>query len=382
MFRLRYLVLVSVLGAIVWFGVTSFSAAPTEASRAERVVVEVGTLEETLFVSGVVEPAVTIDVRSEVSGLVEEVHVDEGDRVTSGQALVTLDSSLARTAVQEAEAALRQAEMQQSVARLDLDEDTLGLRRVELERQRALRDAGLVSLEEMEAAEHRLKQAERAYQRATANLETNEARIEQLRASTDRTRAQLQQTTIRSRLDAWVIRRHVEVGSGVSGVSQSTNGGSVLLTLGDATRASLTSKVTAGDARRIAPGMPVRIRLDSDPDLPVTGSVERVSAAGDVDEQTQLTTFPIIISVDSEDDAAWINIPAQGEIVVSAHTDVLLVPDRCLDTDGTGQTTVSREVNGEVSRQPVEVGLISADQVQVVSGLDAGDVVMCRAVGR
>jgi HlyD family secretion protein len=284
--------------------------------------------------------------------------------------------------VQEAEAALRQAEMQQAVARLDLDEDTLGLRRVELGRQRALRERGLVSAEDLEAAEHRLRQAERSFERAKASLETNEARIEQLRAAVDRASALLQQTTIRSRLDAWVIRRHVEVGSGVAGVSQSTNGGSILVTLGDATRASLNSQVTAADARRITAGMPVRIRLDSDPDLAVTGAVERVSAAGDVNEQTQLTTFPITISVASEDDAAWINIPAQGEIIVAAHSDVLLVPDRCLDTDGGGRTTVMRESAGVVTRALVEVGLISADQVQVVSGLEPGDVLQCRMGGR
>jgi RND family efflux transporter MFP subunit len=380
--RLRYLVPVCGLGVIVWLGFTSYRPAATALTSGERHVVERGTVEETLFVSGVVEPAVTIDVRSEVSGLVEEVHVDEGDRVMSGQELVTLDSRLAQTAVNEAEAALRQAEMQQSVARLDLDEDTVDLRRIELGRQRALQERGLASLQELEAAEHRLRQAERSFQRAEASLDSNEARIEQLRAAVERARAQMQQTTIRSRLDAWVIRRHVEVGSGVAGVSQSTSGGTVLVTLGDATRASLSSQVTAADARRIEPGMPARIRLDSDPDLAVTGTVERVSAAGDVNEQTRLTTFPVTISVASEDDAAWINIPAQAEIVVAVHSDVLLVPDRCLDTDGAGRTTVLRESNGEVASQVVEVGIVSADQVQVVSGLDAGDALRCRAGGR
>lgn len=376
--RWRYVVPVLGVGAIGWMVVASRRPTGSVTASQPPYRVERGSLEETMFVNGIVKPAVTIDVRSEASGLVEEVHVDEGDRVTTDQVLVTLDSRVAQSAVQEAEASLRQAEMQQTVARLDLDEETLALRRTELGRQRALRDEGLVALQAVEAAEQQVRLAERALERAKVGLESSEARIEQLRAAVDRAHTQLQQTTIRSRLDAWVIRRHVEVGSGVAGVSSSTNGGTVIVTLGDATRASLSSQVTAADAKRLQPGMPVRIRLDSDPDRAVTGTVERVSAAGDVNEQTRLTTFPITIRVATEEDAAWINIPAQAEIVLALHPDVVLVPDRCLNTDAAGRTTVMHESNGVVAPRAIEVGVVSADVVEAVSGIAEGDTLRCR----
>jgi HlyD family secretion protein len=252
------------------------------------------------------------------------------------------------------------------------------LRRTELGRQRALREQGLATIQAVETAEQQVRLAERALERAKVGLESSEARIEQLRAAVDRAQTQLQQTTIRSRLDAWVIRRHVEVGSGVAGVSSSTNGGTVIVTLGDATRASLSSQVTAADAKRLQPGMPVRIRLDSDPDRAVTGTVERVSAAGDVNEQTRLTTFPITIRVATEEDAAWINIPAQAEIVLALHPDVVLVPDRCLNTDAAGRTTVMHDANGVVAPRAIEVGVVSAEMVEAVSGIADGDTLRCR----
>jgi HlyD family secretion protein len=376
--RLRYVVPLLGLVVIVWMVVASQRPAGNLTATQPVYRVERGPLEETMFVNGIVKPAVTIDVRSEASGLVEEVHVDEGDRVTTGQVLVTLDSRVAQSAVQEAEASLRQAEMQQTVARLDVDEETLLLRRTELGRQRALREQGLATLQAVEAAEQQVRLAERALERAKVGLESSEARIEQLRAAVDRAQTQLQQTTIRSRLDAWVIRRHVEVGSGVAGVSSSTNGGTVIVTLGDATRASLSSQVTAADAKRLQPGMPVRIRLDSDPDRAVTGTVERVSAAGDVNEQTRLTTFPITIRVATEEDAAWINIPAQAEIVLALHPDVVLVPDRCLNTDASGRTTVMHDANGVVAPRAIEVGVVSAEMVEAVSGIADGDTLRCR----
>jgi hypothetical protein len=106
--------------------------------------------------------------------------------------------------------------------------------------------------------------------------------------------------------------------------------------------------------------------------------VERVSAAGDVNEQTRLTTFPITIRVATEEDAAWINIPAQAEIVLALHPDVVLVPDRCLNTDAAGRTTVMHDANGVVAPRAIEVGVVSAEMVEAVSGIADGDTLRCR----
>jgi HlyD family secretion protein len=379
--RLRYLIPIAGLGALAWVFLASQRSMVTPVAAGSAHQVERGQLEATLLVNGLVKPAVTIDVRAEASGLVETVHVNEGDRVTVGQVLVTLDSRVAQTAVQEAEASLRQAEMQETVARLDLDEDTLELRRTELTRKQRLFERGLLSAEELEAAEHQLRLAERSLERARLGLESSGARIEQLRAAVDRARAQLQHATIRSPLDAWVIRRHVEVGSGVAGVSQSTAGGTVLMTLGDAMEASLTSQVTAADARRLRPGMDVRIRLDSDPDRIVAGTLLLVSAAGDVNAQTGLTTFPVTIAVATEEGRPWINIPAQAEIVLGVFDDVLAVPDHCLHTDAEGRTSVTLQADGEPTSRSVDIGVVSVDRVQVLSGVDEGDTLRCRGTG-
>ena len=84
----------------------------------------------------------------------------------------------------------------------------------------------------------------------------------QARAAVDQSRTQLQHTTVRAPFEAFVLRRLVEVGSGVSGVSQSTTGGSVLMTLGDARQSSLYAKATAVDAKRLRAGLTARVRLD------------------------------------------------------------------------------------------------------------------------
>lgn len=341
-------------------------------------VVANGAIEDTLVVTGLVKPAVTIELRAEASGLVESVAVKEGDRVSVGQELMRLDARIAETAVQEAEANLRQAEMSQAAAEMDIDEDTLALRKTNLERTRSLLEKGLVPRSEFETRELEVRVAERTLERARRNLETNRARIEQLKAAAERARAQLQHTIVRSPIDAFVMRRHVEVGSGVAGVSQSTSGGTIVFTLGDARAASLQAKVTATDARRLRDGMDARLKLDSEPDRTRPGRVLSVATAGEQDAQTRLTTFAVVIDVDVADSASWINVPAQAELIIGRRDNALVVPDGCVRTDPAGKATVMVREAGNTRPVAVELGAVQAERVEVRSGVTVGQELACR----
>jgi macrolide-specific efflux system membrane fusion protein len=375
-FVVPLLVLVLIGAGVFWWLRPQAEAAPVGNSTA---VVSTGSIDETMVVTGLVKPSVTMDLRSDASGLVESIAVKEGDRVIPGQELLRLDSRVAQTAVQEADASLTQARKEQAASELDLDEDTLALRRTTLERTRSLFEQGLVARTELETKELDLKVSERQFERARRNLETGRARIAQLEASVERAQAQLQHTIIRAPFEAWVIRRQVEVGSGVAGVSQGSNGGTVVFTLGDARKASLQARVTAADARKLQPGMAAQLRLDSEPDRPRPGHVESVAAAGDQDQQTRLTTFPVVIAVDGAADASWINVPAQVDIIMSTHRDVIVVPDKCVRTDAGGRAHVFLKTDGQPPRsQAVALGIASKDRIEIKSGVSVGQSLLCR----
>jgi HlyD family secretion protein len=379
-FRLRNLIIVLVLGTV---GVGAWSyfrpATPTADMGRTPHTVATESIEETLLVTGLVKPAVTIDLRSEASGLVESVSVKDGDRVSVGQELLRLDSRVALTAVQEADANLKQAEMQQAAAEIDLDEDTLALRKKTLERTRELFAKSLVSRVELETRELEVKASERSLERARRNMDTNRARIDQLKAAVERARAQLQHTIVRSPMDAWIIKRHVEVGSGVGGVSQSSTGGTIVVTLGDARQASLQAKVTAGDARRLKAGMATRLRLDTEPERTRTGRILSVAAAGEQDPSSRLTTFPVLMAVDVDPGSSWINIPAQAEIIIGTRTNVIVVPDGCVRTDAGGKPQAMVQAPaGPATATAVELGTVEKSRVEIKSGLTAGQIILCR----
>ncbi|MCX6544394.1 MAG: efflux RND transporter periplasmic adaptor subunit [Acidobacteria bacterium] len=376
----KYLIALVIILAIAYAAWGKFGPRPQGANaREEMFQAQLSAMEDVLVVSGQVRPAVTIDLRAEASGIVEAVAVREGDRVSQGQELVRLDSKLAQSAVDQAEANLSQAELQDAATRLDLDQDTVVLKRKTLERSTALYQRGLIPKDQLEQHELELRSSERAVERAKRNIDSSQARIAQMRAAVVQARTQLQHTTIRAPFDAFVLRRLVELGSGVAGVSQSSMGGTVLMTLGDARQSALYAKATASDAKRLRIGQTARVRLDSDTAEVLPANVQSVSTAGDVDQSSKLTTFPIVIALKSQPPGGWVNVPAQADIVLNASAQSVSVPERCVRADSTGRSyVVVRSKTGDRSFT-VQVGVIQSDRIQIRSGLEQGQTVVCRA---
>jgi len=361
-------------GAFLWL----WPRAAASSNREQNFDVEVAQMEDLLLVAGVVKPAVTIDLRAEASGIVEFVSVKEGDRVTPGQELVRLDSKLAQSSLEQAEANLKQAELQDEATKLDLDEDGLALRKKTLERSEALFAQGLLPRDQLEQRQLEYRAALRSMERAKRSVESSQARINQVRATVDQARTQLLHTTIRAPFEAFVLRRTVEVGSGVAGVSQSASGGTILMQLGDARESALYARATAADAKRLHVGQAARVRLDSDASQQLAAEVRSVSTAGDVDNATRLTTFPIVIALKAQPPGGWVNVPAQAEIVMSATVDSIVVPERCVQTDPSGRSYVRTKEGFDSRYRSVEVGVVQKDKIQIRSGLNKGQTVVCR----
>ena len=369
------ILLVGLVGGAAWWFWPREALAGLQNDTAQA---EITKMEDVLLVSGLVRPAVTIELRAEASGIVELVSVKEGDRVTAGQELVRLNSSIAQASLEQAKANLLQAELQDAATKLDLDQDTLELRRRTFGRTQKLFAEGLVSRDDFEKSELEVRSAERSVERARRTIESSQARISQVKAAVDQANTELLHTTIRAPFDAFVLRRQVEVGSGVAGVSQSASGGSVLMTLGDARESALYAKATAADARRLHPGMPARVRLDSDPSNPLPAIVQSVSTAGDVDQTSRLTTFPVVIALKAQPPGGWVNVPAQAEIVLAATVEAVTLPERCVRNDPSGRTIVIVQGQAGNRPRPVELGAVQGDRIQIRAGLDKGQTVFCR----
>jgi multidrug efflux pump subunit AcrA (membrane-fusion protein) len=143
----------------------------------QPVAVARGDLPETVVATGVLEPRARVVVQSEIPGIVAAVHIDDGERVSKGQALVELDRERLEDRVAELAAGL---EMHRARARFDL----VGRARAELdkasrdlERERHLFEKGVASKERIEDLAHAVRMLEIALSDARAELAARRAAV-------------------------------------------------------------------------------------------------------------------------------------------------------------------------------------------------------------
>jgi hypothetical protein len=156
---------------------------------------EVLAMEDLLLVAGQVKPAVTIDLRAEASGIVE-FRRRQGRRSGGGRARSwsELDSKLAQSSLDQAEANLRQPSSRTRRPGWTSTKDALEMRRRTYERNQKLYEQGLLPKDQLEQRELEYRAALRTVERAKRGIESSQARITQAKASVDQARTQLTKT--------------------------------------------------------------------------------------------------------------------------------------------------------------------------------------------
>ena len=309
--------------------------------------VERGRLERIVVATGTIEPDREVEVRPRIPGIIEHIHVDDGDRVEAGAPLVELERELLEAQVREAEAALDDAQVELRYAKIALD------RSQELER------GGAASQQKHDDARSRHERAAAGVARARAQLDT--------------LATQLSYATVRSPLAGRVLRVHAEAGSAVSPVTAVT-GGTLLLSLAGTDALHLEGLVDENEVARVALGQPARVRTEAFPERSFSGVVREIAPLG---ERVQNVTY-FEVEIEIVDDAAGVlraRMSGDADIVTEVIEDALFVPETALRYRG-DEIYVERvagdgDARGEA--RPVQIGVVDGSRVQVLSGVSEGE---------
>jgi len=258
-----------------------------------------GAITRVVSATGTLEPLISANVGSTVSGPVQEILVDFNSQVRAGQVLARLDPAPFQQRLAQAQASLSQAQAQLAVAQADYN-------RYQLLAQRGFASAQLLS-----------------QQRAARD--SARAAVQQAQAQVASARTDLERSVIRSPIDGVVVDRQVNVGQSVAASFQAPT---LFIIAQDLSRLQANITVDEADIGDVEEGMPVRFTVDAFPDREFDGRVSQVRQQGVVEQG--VVSYTVVVEADNPGRQLLPGMTANAEIVIEQRDNVLRVPNAAL----------------------------------------------------
>lgn len=345
----RIVIFLVIVGVIVGgvFGIKKYQEANRNADQSSIRTVEakIRDIESVVTATGEVLPILSSTVKSEVSGRLTEILVEEGEFVKEGQVLMNLDRTSLLTRVREAERSLAADQL-----RLDKSERNY-LRLKELHAKNFV-------------GEKEFLDAETDFKLAKLNLEIAQTRLEEVQD-------ELSKTSILAPHDGMVTLMDIVDGQVISGATSVANG-TDLLTLSQLKELYMEATINEVDVERLNKGDLTRLTFDAIPDFEIEGRIDVIAPSARRDGNVRV--FPVEVVFETEDPRVRPGISATLEIPIDRVDGVVSVLLSAIFNEGVDRLAFVKEGEGW-RRQEVEVGINDLQFVYVKSGLKEGDEV-------
>jgi membrane fusion protein, multidrug efflux system len=310
---------------------------PSEAALVTSARVARADVPDRIALTGTVRPRNEVDVLSKVTGRIESVHAQVGQRVKAGQLLAVVEHEEIGWQAKAAEAAVQVARASMDGARLDWA------------RTEQLAKGGSASPAQLDSARVRRELAE--------------AQLAQAEAAAGLARQQLANSRVVTPVAGTVVRRPVDVGAQVTLTT-------VLFTVQDVATLKLETSVDAAAFVRLARGKPAQVTVDALPGELFPGKVSLLSPALD----SQSRRAAIEVEIDNAAGRLLPNMFAHAELTVGVVKGALVVPRAAL-YEAAGGVTVYRLRGGRAEAVQPPLGPSDGARVVVLSGLAEDDEV-------
>ena len=331
-------------------------------------------LVQTVVATGRVVAVSNTDIGSEISGVVLERRVAEGEQVAAGDLLLVLSSDDVAAQVRQAEAELAElisSTRPQAVVDLTNAEVALAQADRNVERRRELAAISAISDEEMEQAIQAQAQArnnlENARLRANA-LSSGGVEEDLLSARIAALQAQLNKAQVRSKVSGTILTRNVEVGDLVQP-------GQSLFTIALDGKTEIRVPLDERNLSRLALQQPAVAIADAYPDKPFPVRISFIAPSID----PQRGTVEVRLSVDPVPDFLRQDMTVSVNIETDQRAKALVIPNDALANVKEDSAEVLLLRDGQVQRQRVRLGLCGLSASEVLSGLSAGDEILVDA---
>lgn len=291
-------IVISVVSIVIFFsaaGYYFYSRTTAEEVQFRIEKVSKGDVLVVVTATGTLSAVRTVQVGSQVSGILQKINVDFNDKVKQGQIVAQIDPTFLEASVRDAEASLQRATAQYNEAKRSF------------ERMKTLLEKNLAS------------QAD--YDAALAQYESNDAAKKQSVAQVERARINLRYATIKSPIDGVVISRTVDVGQTVAA---SLSAPTLFTIANDLTKMQVQANVDEADIGKVVEDQDVTFTVDSYPDQTFRGKVRQVRLSPVV--QQNVVNYVVIIDVPNPDLKLMPGMTATVTIQITKKEAVLKIP--------------------------------------------------------
>jgi len=263
------------------------------------VTVERGNIDSVVTATGTLSAVTTVQVGTQVSGLIAELLADFNDRVEKGQVIARLDTTLLESSLRDVEAALERSRAE--------------LRQAERDHERisSLYRQGISAVADFNKAQY--------------NLDVARAQVKSAEASLARARQNLAYATITAPVSGIVVERAVDVGQTVAA---SLSAPRLFTIANDLSEMQILAPVDESDIGRIQEGQKVRFTVKAYPERKFEGTVKQVRLQSTIEQN--IVNYTVVIAVANPDGTLLPGMTATVEFVVASAENVLKVANAAL----------------------------------------------------
>ena len=329
-----------------------------------------GEISESVTATGTIEPVTEVEVGTQVSGIIDKIHVDYNSVVTKGQLIAEMD----RVTLQS-ELASQRAAYNGAKAEYEYQKKLY-------ERNKTLNEKQLIAATDYEQSLYN-------YEKAKSNYESSQA-------SQAKAERNLSYATITSPIDGVVINRAVEEGQTVaSGFETPT-----LFTIAaDLTQMQVVADVDEADIGGVEEGQRVSFTVDAYPNDTFEGTVTQIrlgedsSTSSGSSTSSTVVTYEVVISAPNPDLKLKPRLTANVTIYTLDRKDVLSVPARALrftpERPLIGENDIVKDCESPhklwtregntFTAHPVTVGISNGINTEIISGISEGATIVTEA---
>ena len=310
------------------------------------------SIQRKTVVTGKVIPEDEVEIKPQVSGIVDKIFVEEGDIIKAGDLLAKVQIVPDESSLNSAQGRVNNAKIVLANARLDF------------ERNQKLYAKEIISQRDFESSELGFNQAQQELKIAKSNLQIiKEGSVGGARTAN---------TNIRATIAGTVLEIPIEEGDQVT-ESNTFNNGTTIASVADLNKMIFEGEVDEAEVGKLYIDMPLQVNLGAIQGRVFEAKLKFISPKGNEDQGA--VKFTIEGDVYLEDVFVRAGYSANASIILDSKDSILALPESVIQFDRkTEEPYVEiKNKDGSFERSEIETGISDGINVEILSGVDKGD---------